>query len=184
MNTPLPVIVLGIDPGKHGAAVLVGPDGGIIEAHKTPLDGKDYNVEGMRNIIAGIYTDFIGRPRLPQLKDEGWKNNRVVVAIEKAQAMPRMQDGVPIHKPPSHVLPIGIGWGYWHMAACCYHLSVEIVMPKTWQAGIPTKGAKGAALKKVWWAEAKRRWPDFKMTQQLADAALIADQTRRRIVGG
>ena len=176
MNDPLPLLVLGCDPGKTGGAVLVGPSGEIMERWKTPIAGKEYDVDSFR----GIVVDALG---LFQDQDEFHKG-RMVVAIEKIQVFPigKLPNGKPLWPTPVQAQVLMESFAYWHMAAICMFLSVELVQPKVWQAGIVTGGAKGAKLKKVWWSEAKRRWP--KIVKNLADAALIAEQTRRRLIGG
>ncbi len=177
MKAASSLMVLGCDPGKTGGAVLVGTSGEIVERWNTPLAGKEYDVDGIRGIVVDALDLFH--------RDDGSHRNRFVVAIEKILGVVpigKLPNGKPRWQSPSKARVLTESFAYWHMAAICMFEPVEIVQPKVWQAGIVTGGASGANLKKVWWAEAKRRWPGI--TAQLADAALIADQTRRRIIGG
>ncbi len=172
---PLPLHVLGIDPGKTGGVVHIGPSGEWLEAWKTPVLGKEYDAIEMNHIISGVSGVTMRSLGMPEAY-------RIVVAIEAPGAF-FARVGVKRAMGAGNALQVGIGWGLWWGLVTAYSLPVEVVRPKQWQKGIPARGAKGPALKKVWRAEAQRRWPDKKVLAYLADAALIADQTRRMLVG-
>ena len=156
--------VIGIDPGKDGAVVLVGTAGALLEMWRVPKVGKDYNELGMVQLMA-------------RLAGMGAKR----AAIESFIAMPGLGSKT--------LVSIGLGHGLWRGAMVAAGLGYEIIRPQDWQAGIPGrkdskgKSLKGADMKNVLKAEAIRRWPKIEQHSGICDAALIAEFYRRRLVG-
>ena len=154
------VKVIGIDPGKDGAVAVVGSGGELLQSWRTPLIGREYDLQLMLKIIADA-------------KELGAKS----AAIEGPVYMSGASS--------STMVGIGLGHGLWRMAVAANRIGFEVVPPTVWQRGIPGKEDrkgrkfKGAALKGVWKAEASRRWPNIGIHSGVCDSALIAEYYRR-----
>ena len=146
--------VLGIDPGKNGAAVLLDADGRLARVWDTPLvqtAGKPaYDLTGMHRIIRTAVIDGAH------------------IAIERVHAMPGQ--GV------TSMVSFGEGYGIWQGLIAASGRPVTFYPPQTWHktplAGMP-KGKGSARLR------AKQLWPDTDVFDRVrddgrADAALIA----------
>lgn len=145
---------LGIDPGKHGAAALLDPDGRMARCWDTPVitvGGKArYDVVGMARITRTALIDGAD------------------VAIERVHAMPGQ--GV------TSMFAFGEGYGIWQGLIAGAGLPVTFYTPQAWHrgqmAGMP-KGKGSARLR------AKELWPSVDLFDRVkddgrADAALIA----------
>ena len=147
------VKVLGIDPGKKGAAVLLRENGQIDMIWDTPTltIGKKvvHDPTAMANIIRPYTT-------------------RAYVAIEDVHAMPGQ--GV------TSMFQFGVGFGLWQGIIAALQMPVTFYTPQAWKkgvlAGMPP--GKGASL-----VRAKQLWPTCSMFSRAkdegrAEAALIA----------
>lgn len=158
------VKVIGIDPGKQGAVAVVGAGGELLQTWRTPLIGKEYDLQLMLKIISDA-------------KGLGARSAAIERPVYKSGASSTTMVG------------IGFGHGLWHMAVAANRIGFEIVTPTVWQRCIPGKEDrngrrfKGAGLKMVWKAEAARRWPNIGVHSGICDAALIAEYYRRVLVG-
>ena len=145
---------LGIDPGKHGAAVLLDPDGRIARCWDTPTiqtAGKAvYDTAAMCSIVRVAKVDGAD------------------IAIERVHAMPGQ--GV------TSTFSFGEGYGLWLGMIGMAEVPVTFHTPQAWQktqlAGMP-KGKGSSRLR------AKQLWPACTLFDRVkddgrADAALIA----------
>jgi hypothetical protein len=148
---------VGIDPGKHGAIVLLDGDGAIQSYHLTPLADGDYDLTEMLSLV------------------RSWSG--FLVTIEACQAFPKIG--------ARSNFEVGRGFGLWlGMLAAC-RVSHSVVHAATWHKrlcnGISVaKGHKKPAKLKARLVS-ERLWPGvFKASQDgLIDAALIAEYGRR-----
>ena len=158
------VKVIGIDPGKQGAVAVVGAGGELLQTWRTPLIGKEYDLQLMLKVISDA-------------KGLGARSAAIEGPVYMSGASSTTMVG------------IGLGHGLWRMAIAANRLGYEVVTPPVWQRGIPGKDDrngrrfKGAVLKMVWKAEAARRWPNIGVHSGICDAALIAEYYRRVLVG-
>ena len=168
------MIYLGIDNGKDGAVVVIGPNGGIVAKHKTPLlkastkggkkRGRDeYNIFEMRNILLKTRDEAAGI------------NLEPLVIIEKAQPLPSSLGGVAAN------YQRGFSFGLWQGLLMGLGIPYQVVTPQAWQkemlAGINAADTKQAAA-----IAAQRLWPNENwkkselaktMDEGFVDAALI-----------
>lgn len=157
-------LVIGIDPGLHGAIAVLNDLGQIISLQDTPTiltkrGGKNKNVylpTQMATILEAIQAT--GRV--------------VVVGIERAQAMPGQ--GV------TSMFSIGYGYGIWLGILAALRLPVEIVESKAWKkaAQIPSGSDKAASV-----VRALQLWPSCtqlarKRDDGRADALLVCNFVR------
>ncbi len=105
---------MGIDPGKTGGVVHIGPSGEWVEAWKTPVLGKEYDAIEMNHIISGITT-----ARLQRFGEPKW--SRMVVAIESPGAFFRV-GAAGRAMGASNAVQVGIGWGLWWGLVTAYSL--------------------------------------------------------------
>lgn len=129
--------VLGIDPGKKGAAVLLDNNGRIITIWDTPTltIGKKvvYDTAAMADIVQSVA--------------DGAFTNPVHAAIEKVGAMPGQ--GV------TSMFEFGLGYGLWQGLIAACRVPVSFYTPQTWKktvlAGMPPgKGASRVRAKQLW----------------------------------
>lgn len=164
------MIVLGIDPGLHGAVVALGPDG-VLEWFDTPVlkTGRGERHDFVPTEMAAHLRILTGR--VP------WGALRIV--LEQAQAMPKQ--GV------SSTFSTGKGFGLWLGILAALQLPYELVRPAEWMRtmlhGASGEG-KGRSL-----AVASRLFPALPLMKPggrvlsldgRADAALMAEWLRRR----
>ncbi len=145
---------IGIDPGKTGCVAILDSGSGL-DLHPIPVDGKEYNIFGMKNILT-IYKEF-----------------KTVVVIERAQCMPK-QGSV-------SAFTFGKGYGIWLGILGCLELPHIIVHSRVWTkcllAGAPGEGKErnfnvATRLFPQWQPELRKEW-------QYADAILLAEYARR-----
>ena len=155
---------LGIDPGKHGAAVLLDMDGRIVRCWDTPTlkaaTKTVYDTKAMCGIIHIAKVDGAD------------------IAIERVHAMPGQ--GV------TSTFSFGEGYGIWLGMIGMAELPLSYYSPQAWQktqlAGMP-KGKGSARLR------AKQLWPACTLFDRVrddgrADAALIARHHQQTTTGG
>jgi crossover junction endodeoxyribonuclease RuvC len=127
------VKVLGIDPGKLGAAVLLHDNGQIAEIWDAPIikigTKRVYDATAMADIFIGL----TGHP--------------THVAIEKVGARPKQ--GV------TSMFQFGLGCGLWQGMIALARLPVTFYTPQAWKKGVlagmpPGKGASLVRAKQLW----------------------------------
>ena len=125
----------GIDPGLKGALVLIGGDERPLAIKPMPLLGGKID----ENLLSL------------------WLHNNAYlmdarVALENVNSFGGMGS--------TSIFTFASGWGLLRGIMAAKGIPYELVIPTTWQKGIPGKGkASGKALKEVWQAEALRRCP-------------------------
>lgn len=150
------MIFLGIDPGKSGAVgVLIGEK---FFVYPTPVIGKDYDICGMKYLLA------------PYVQDGAF------CVLERAQAMPK-QGSVSMFE-------FGRGYGIWLGILACLGIQFQIVHARVWTRqmleGAPGEGKERA----VHVAQNLFSWrPKLKKEWQYADAILLAEYAKRLYVG-
>jgi len=161
------MIVIGIDPGLAGGVVALDQDSRVVLARRTPLitgagSKAQYDERAMRELLAASRPPGEARH----------------VAIEQVGAMPGQ--GV------TSMFRFGYGCGLWRGIAVGLGLPIHDVRPQAWAQlldGLP----RGEAMKSSAVLRARALWPDLPIEKKVewcfADAALIAEVVRRRIVG-
>lgn len=145
--------IIGIDPGMSGALAFITRDGSTV-THKTKSTPP---LEALHDAIAGV------------------EINECVVYMERIGGFIQGK-----HLPGSMMFKMGQNAGYWEGACAALGIRLVLVRPQDWQAGLPgTSGKAGPERKRALQAEAIRRFPALKVTQQDCDALLIADYGRR-----
>jgi hypothetical protein len=173
-------MILGIDPGKEGAVVLLSGDGKEIIPFTMPVIGKELDRQTLlKNLIS------IGQTYNPYVYVEN------VHAIHGCSA--------------ASTFSFGYVCGALHTAIEAARLSYTLVSPKTWQKemfqGIPVlrkpapKGKKRGPVdtKKMALIAAQRLFPTIDLRasircknphEGIVDALLIAEYGRRQLVKG
>jgi crossover junction endodeoxyribonuclease RuvC len=151
------MIVLGVDPGVHGALALLDTDAGTLVIEDMPTlqitrGGKNRATiapYGLANLI------------------EGWAANKMVVYLEKS--WPRPSDGA--------VAGFGFGTNYGMIYGVCaaHFLRIELVSPQSWKKAMRVTADKDAmrARASTLMPRHARLWP-LKKHDGRAEAALIA----------
>lgn len=160
---------LGIDPGKEGAFVIVNQDSKIVEMIGMPKIGKDYDKQGIREILMKFNFDR--------------------VLIENPQMIPAVSKSAVASL--NHCIGL--------LEGMCLGLGLEylVVRPKEWQkecfkhvnlqkrpdGGNDTKATSALASRNLWPRQ------DFRITNKgsasskyndgMTDAALLAEYGRR-----
>jgi hypothetical protein len=168
-------VIIGIDPGKSGAAVSLDREG-----HPIEWVAADHPDEG--------YTVKAGGPRIYSPHSMAlWLTQQQpirLVIIEKQQSRP--MEG------RSSVFTTGYGFGLWVGICSALGLRYRVVPPQTWmRAVIGSKPAKGDKKARSI-IEAQAQVPELPLTwgrrrkphDGLADAALIATYGLQLIAGG
>lgn len=168
-------LVVGIDPGKTGAAVALGLDGTPIEWVAADHPAEGYVVKGHKK------RHYVPSCMAMWLADLG--PIRLAV-IEKQQAMP--MEG------RTSVLTTGYGFGLWVGVLAALKIPYQVVPPATWTrsvfGGTPRKGERKARAI----VTARARLPDLpliwgrktKPHDGLADAGCIALHALDILPGG
>lgn len=146
--------IIGIDPGMGGGLAFIDPEGKAV-VHKTK---STLPIEAIQDAICGRELHNV----VAYVEDlTGFQKGRV--------AMMGAQVGVMMRN-----------LGQWEGLLQGLGVRMQLVKPQQWQAGIPgVRGAEYADKKRALRAEASRRFPRVKATQETADALLIADFGRR-----
>ena len=143
-------MILGIDPGKQGAFVLMDMEGGIVWCVDMPED----DIEKDR-IISSAIPSYIG--------------NSTIVWIEKVHSMPN--DGV------ASAFKFGENYGMLQGMLIANEFSINYVEPKVWQraAGIrKTDKKRHCEICANTWPNIDFYGPRGGLKDGRADAALIA----------
>ena len=159
--------VIGIDPGITGGIVVLNEDGDIVQALRTPIytekGKKHYDVPGMREILMRAAREG-GQP---------------LAGIEKVGTLPR--DG------RVGAFNFGVGYGLWLGLLSALYVSYMEVTPQGWQSRMLAGLPKGPQTKASAVRASKSLFPHIpigvKADWGIADAALIAEYTRRKDLG-
>lgn len=145
--------VVGVDPGKKGAYVIMGP-GLDFKTHVMPVVGGDINVMSMAKHIL-------------ELGD----TQAVIVVIEKVHSMPKQ----------SSQSTFTFGSGYGKILGLCQTLGLkyDLVLPQTWKRRVLADTNKD---KKSTISFVNRSWPEIDLVPAgcrvahdgIADAVCIA----------
>ena len=149
-STPL---ILGIDPGAHGALASGGLEPAVVTFH-----GSD--------VYDLLLATVLGAKA---------RGHPIVAYLEKVGGF----TGRP--QPGSAMFKFGEGSGY--LKGCLRALGVRVILvpPQTWQKGLMgLTGKKGPDRKRALRDEAQRRFPAIKCTLDNADALLIWDYAVRQ----
>ena len=150
-------VVIGIDPGAHGALAIYYPHQGKIlvenftsedEATETLRAVRDFCAEECCGCVA--YLEQVG----------GFVKGRA--------------------SPGSAMFNFGSNFGFWRGACRALRIELRLVRPQVWQKGVGLSAKlAGAARKSALKDAAARIYPDLKCTLANADALLILDWARR-----
>lgn len=167
----LPTIYLGIDPGKHGAVVVLDADGALLSWHDTPTRTTGYTAAGTEQIAqcelgtAEMLRGIVGAALKSGLD--------VRAAIERVGAMP--------HEGAVGAFSFGQSVGIWLGVLAALGVPCVGVAPATWHRQM-LSGAIGPRPKDRSIAVARLRWPTMPLNRKAdadrADAAHIADWGR------
>jgi len=140
----------GIDPGKTGWIVFLDRDGNIVEDYSTPLVGREYDKQTMRDMFEGFqYNDQI-------------KIHTVLEDVHTTQMGGKSSN-----------FDFGRGKGLWEMALMALNIPHTMVRAKEWQR------LMWQGVKKQYKTGAKRKSVDTKATSLLAAKMLKPDQEWR-----
>ena len=146
-------MILGIDPGKSGAACLMGEHGTIIKTIR--FDQTEHDVS--EELIAEL--ELYGRRN---------EIESLHAYIEKVHAMPKQ--GV------SSTFKFGKQYGFILGLLTAYKIPFEFVTPQKWQKYM---GCLSHGDKNVTKSKAQQLFPKIKIIHAIADAILIAEYGRR-----
>ncbi len=160
------MIFMGVDPGKLGAIVTVNEAGVLLFVQRQPLvgglSGKEESLTEMNEII---------RHQKPDL-----------VTVEHIQAGPVMSKHASVS--------LGKSLGRWEGLVAAREIALQTVRPKAWQKIVGTERIGAKDIKSACTACALNLWPSVlggllkvKRNQGMADAALIAEWSRRQWLG-
>ena len=151
-------VILGIDPGLHGALAFVELVGGTprVEVFDMPTTTKK---------VGTIHRSRIAKDALTELIASRIHTLRCVV-VEDVHALPK--DG------PVQAFTFGYGLGLIHMACQVYDLSVVNVPPHTWKAkyGLTSDKDKSRAMASRFFPHNAGMWSK-KKDDGRAEAALL-----------
>lgn len=164
--------VIGIDPGITGAVVVLHADGELARALRTPIlmekTKKVYDLGLMREVLRAA--NF-------EAEKEG---GTAIVGLEKVHSLPR--DG------RVGAFRFGMGYGMWQGLLSGLFLPYTEVTPQRWQGRMLAGYPRGNQTKTSAVTVAKNLFPripiEHKADWGMADAALIAEYTRRQHLGG
>lgn len=153
---------LGIDPGAHGAMVLLGPAGDVVLCERMPYRARVYDLAHIAELVAAcVCTAGVSRLRA-YLEAPGY------------YAAGGRQIGA------SSAGSIGRCSGLLEMALVCRSVSYEVVHPRRWQAEAGIAPSMGATPKARAARLAAQLWPGVTWDRSAAaaegkiDAALMA----------
>ncbi len=163
--------VIGIDPGITGAIMVTDENGDMKRALRTPIlvvkGKKVYDLQLMREVLRTAY------------KEAEKAGGTVLVGIEKVHSLPR--DG------RVGAFRFGVGYGMWLGLLSGLFLPYKEITPQRWQAKMLAGHPRGDQTKTSALLIAKGLWPHIPIAVKadwgMADAALIAEYTRREHIG-
>lgn len=160
---------IGIDPGIGGAITLIDEHGALLWAHRTPTiapskgSKREYDIPQMRDLLTCAFTSV----------------DTLVVGIEKVHSLPR--DG------RVGAFSFGCGYGLWLGLLAGIAIPYMEIPPQRWQATMLAGLPRGPHTKTSAVRASKALFPTIPIKAKadwgLADAALIAEYTRRKHAG-
>lgn len=156
-------LAIGVDPGAAGAIVTLYPNGDLHSVLRL-------NKATERDIYI-YFKDIVAK--------NGWPSG----LIEKVGGY------IGTGQPGSAMFKFGQSYGALRMAMVCTEISFNEITPQAWQKflWIPVKdkkgGESGTQFKKRLRGKAEQIFPREQMTNDLADAYLIAEVCRRQSMG-
>lgn len=147
-------LILGIDPGSHGAMSLTSLDGTFREV----FGFSKYTEYDIKDIISE-HKNFLGY--------------KILAYIEEVHAMPR--DG------KVQAFSFGKNYGFWIGLLTGLGIPYHTVIPLKWQSALKlkTRGLEYKEKKNALKANAQRLFPHLKPTLETCDALLIAEYGRQ-----
>ena len=140
--------ILAIDPGAHGALVVLTHYAPFVECIKMPDTIWELAAE-LKRIVE-------------RYKPEAW--------------LELVGGYVGEDQPGSRMFNFGENYGAIQGALCAFSVPLNLTRPQKWQQGIPgVKGLVGPKRKRALKAHAEKLFPEVKVTLWNADALLIAD---------
>jgi len=146
--------IIGLDPGSHGAAVLLREDGSTDIARFDKLTQSDV-VDTLSEWRWGNGPDY--------------ESVGCFAYLEKVHSMPKQ--GV------ASTFKFGLNYGFLIGCLTALKIPFEFVTPNTWQKALSCQ-SKGN--KNVTKAKAQQLFPQLKIIHCIADALLIAEYGRRK----
>jgi crossover junction endodeoxyribonuclease RuvC len=154
---------VGVDPGKSGN-ICVLYENGQIELFETPVNGKDYDIPRMYQLLKKIKNS----------------NEKIYLVMERSTAMPG-QGSV-------SMFSFGMGFGIWLGIINSLEISHALIHPRTWTKYM-LEGAPGEGKERSF-SVARRLFPKWnprvskkgnipKIEKEKADAILLAEYARR-----
>ena len=144
---------MGIDPGKQGSVAVIGKE---VIVFPTPIIEKEYDIEGMKNILLQYSPDV-----------------ETFCILERAQAMPKQ--GV------VSMFEFGKGYGMWLALLTSLGFKFQIVHSRTWTKKL-LEGAPGEGKERNYHVARRLfpKWnPKLKKEYQYSDSILLAEYGRR-----
>ncbi len=141
-------MIIGIDPGQSGGAVLLGSSGLVLDT-----------------LVFSKATEHDIAECLNSWRQED--GGGVIAFLESVHSMPKQ--GV------ASSFKFGRSFGFLIGVLTALKIRYELVTPQKWQKALH---CLSHGDKNVTKASAQRRWPDRKWTHAIADAALIAEYGR------
>lgn len=149
-------VIIGVDPGKHGAIAVYYPHNGRILVENYLGDDDAFE-------IVSKICDF--------------------ASIERCGIVSYMElvGGFIKGNPASgsSMFNFGDNFGYWRGLFRMAKIPLRLVRPQKWQAGLCLGKVKGVNRKRALKDAASRIYPDLKCTLSNSDALLILDYARR-----
>ena len=170
INSLPPLFFLGIDPGRSGGmALLRHPD--YAPVTKKPV------------VVAKVCLSKLKTPRsiLYWLDEYANLTGRYVAVMERVGGYISSNFGIP--GMGSAMFNFGKNFGWLEMALASYGIPYSLVSPATWQRGLGITPRGKKESKSDWKqrlaSEARKRFPNEKITLATADALLLAEYCRR-----
>jgi len=166
------VLVCGIDPGLHGALVVLNRNGLLVSAHATPVIAVEKsNGKGKRHVYLPTQMVTILRAVKETCTD-------VRICMEQVSAMPGQ--GV------TSMFSMGRGVGTWEGIIAALDLPIFYVTPQTWKKQFRLKGSDKAqsVVRALQLIPQLRQHVTRAKDEGIAEAALIALYLQRLLFSG
>ncbi len=160
--------ILGIDPGKSGAAALLGGDGYLLKWFRTPVVAKEYSGAGIQEIM--------------ELMNRKYRNNLSAwIEFQNGGSYGGGRVGA------TSTFQTGLGYGRWLQALEGNDIPYRIVTPAMWMKKFASKAKISGKERKAYHVLlARLMWPASvpwdklpKDAQEgIAEASLIAEYGR------
>lgn len=149
-------VIIGVDPGKHGAIAVYYPHNGKILVENFLGDEDAFNI-------------------VSQIRDFAFIERCGIVAY--MELVGGFIQGNPASG--SSMFNFGDNFGYWRGLFRMAKIPLRLVRPQKWQAGLALGKTKGVERKRALKDAASRIYPNLKCTLANSDALLILDYARR-----